>query len=152
MLSNSTAAATLTSNGEPTGLFAHTPEPLAENLTDLWRRRPPRGGLCRFSPKILTPISLAIVDEAGRYVGEEYTLALQARYMFETHPGPGRRQPLHLAMIDDLAGQPADPAASTVPCRRGQRRRHHETARLRLCGRGKRWCDRPARRRGPRQP
>jgi phosphomannomutase len=31
---------------------------------------------------------LAIVDENGTYIGEEYTLALAAMHMFAANPGP----------------------------------------------------------------
>lgn len=97
-------------NGEPTGLFAHTPEPLAENLTDLCDAVR-REGACAGFAQDPDADRLAIVDETGRYVGEEYTLALQARYMFETHPGPAAANLSTSRMIDDLA------AAAGGPCR-----------------------------------
>ncbi|GAG48224.1 unnamed protein product, partial [marine sediment metagenome] len=59
-------------NDEPTGMFAHSPEPTAENLT----------GLCEVVKSKQADIGfgqdpdadrLAIVDEAGTYIGEEYT-------------------------------------------------------------------------------
>lgn len=60
---------------DPSGLFSHTPEPTAENLT----------GLCKLAKKSKADIGfaqdpdadrLAIIDERGRYIGEEYTLVL----------------------------------------------------------------------------
>ncbi|GMU23906.1 MAG: phosphoglucosamine mutase [Phycisphaerae bacterium] len=97
-------------NGEPTGQFAHTPEPLAENLT----------GLCTAVREAGTHVGfaqdpdadrLAIVDEAGRYIGEEYTLALAGKYMFAVHPGPAAANLSTSRMIDDVA------AAAGGPCR-----------------------------------
>ncbi len=72
---------------EPTGRFDHPPEPTAENL----RRLGPRVvehqcelGFC------LDPDAdrLALLDHQGRYVGEEYTLALCAWHRLEQQPGP----------------------------------------------------------------
>ncbi|MFN0135928.1 MAG: phosphoglucosamine mutase, partial [Phycisphaerae bacterium] len=62
-------------NGEPTGEFAHTPEPIAENLTQLCdevRRHKAAIGFAQDPDAD----RLALVDENGRYIGEEYTLAL----------------------------------------------------------------------------
>ncbi|HYF16118.1 MAG TPA: hypothetical protein VD971_13700 [Phycisphaerales bacterium] len=66
--------------GEKAGLFPHPPEPTAENLSGA-------GGLsdavrserCSIG-FALDPDAdrLALVDETGRYIGEEYTLALSA--------------------------------------------------------------------------
>ncbi len=73
-------------NTEPTGLFAHTPEPTAENLTSL----------CDAVKKAHADIGfaqdpdadrLAIVDETGTYIGEEYTLALAAKLIFSRQTG-----------------------------------------------------------------
>jgi phosphomannomutase len=73
-------------NNEPTGNFAHTPEPLAENLT----------GLCDIVKKSKADVGfaqdpdadrLAIVDETGAYIGEEYTLALAAKLVFSRQAG-----------------------------------------------------------------
>ncbi|MCE2874196.1 MAG: phosphoglucosamine mutase [Planctomycetaceae bacterium] len=64
-------------NGEPTGLFAHTPEPTQANLTDLAAATAKGGFACGFAQDPDAD-RLAVVDEAGRYIGEEYTLALCA--------------------------------------------------------------------------
>jgi len=89
-------------NGEPTGLFAHTPEPTAENLT----------GLCEAVRMHKAQIGfaqdpdadrLAIVDETGHYIGEEYTLALGAKYLLKAHPGPIAANLSTSRMVDDLA-------------------------------------------------
>lgn len=91
-------------NAEPSGLFAHTPEPTADNLT----------GLCDVVRKNNAHVGfaqdpdadrLAIVDEKGTYIGEEYTLALAAKYMFKAHPGPIAANLSTSRMIDDLAAK-----------------------------------------------
>jgi phosphomannomutase len=73
--------------GTPDGRFEHVPEPIAENLT----------GLCDAVQRIGADVGfaqdpdadrLAIVDEAGRYIGEELTLALCADFVLATRKGP----------------------------------------------------------------
>lgn len=73
--------------GTPDGQFAHTPEPLEQNL----------GGLCDEVHRVGADIGfaqdpdadrLAIVDENGRYIGEELTLALCADFVLSRTPGP----------------------------------------------------------------
>lgn len=74
-------------NGEPTGEFAHLPEPIAENLTSLCdavRRRQAAAGFAQDPDAD----RLAIVDEHGAYIGEEYTLALAALSVLTRRPGP----------------------------------------------------------------
>lgn len=89
-------------NDEPTGLFAHAPEPLAENL----------GGLCEAVKGEKAAIGfaqdpdadrLAIVDEHGTYIGEEYTLALAAKYVLSERPGSVATNLSTSRMIDDVA-------------------------------------------------
>ncbi|MCK4293027.1 MAG: phosphoglucosamine mutase [Planctomycetes bacterium] len=89
-------------NDEPTGRFAHTPEPTAENLT----------GLCDAVKSERAEIGfaqdpdadrLAIVDEAGTYIGEEYTLALAAKYVFSKRTGKAATNLSTSRMIDDVA-------------------------------------------------
>lgn len=91
-------------NGEPTGRFAHTPEPLAENLTEL----------CDVTARAQADIGFAqdpdadrlvMVNEKGEFIGEEYTLALAARYFFAAHPGPAAANLSSSRMIDDLAAR-----------------------------------------------
>lgn len=89
-------------NDEPTGLFAHTPEPTRENLV----------GLCEAVAKYSADIGfaqdpdadrLAIVDENSRYIGEEYTLALAGRYVFGRGSGTAAANLSTSRMIDDVA-------------------------------------------------
>jgi phosphomannomutase len=61
--------------GEPTGQFEHAPEPTAENLAGVRQRvldAKADVGFCQDPDAD----RLAIIDENGRYIGEEYTLAL----------------------------------------------------------------------------
>lgn len=69
--------------GDDSGVFPHAPEPTAENLAGA-------GGLCDAVPGLKADIGfaqdpdgdrLAIIDEHGRFIGEEYTLALCAENM-----------------------------------------------------------------------
>ena len=74
-------------NGEPTGVFAHTPEPIAENLTQLCAAVRESGAAVGFAQDPDAD-RLAIVDEAGRYIGEEYTFALAAQAVLSRRRGP----------------------------------------------------------------
>ena len=91
-------------NDEPTGLFAHGPEPTAANLT----------GLCEAVSLGRADIGfaqdpdadrLAIVDENGTYIGEEYTLALAAKHVFSKRTGNAATNLSTSRMIDDVAGK-----------------------------------------------
>lgn len=62
-------------NAEPTGEFAHPPEPTAENLTQLCDAVRAAHAAVGFAQDPDAD-RLAIVDERGAYIGEEYTLAL----------------------------------------------------------------------------
>ncbi|MCJ7693712.1 MAG: phosphoglucosamine mutase [Sedimentisphaerales bacterium] len=89
-------------NDEPTGLFAHRPEPTARNLT----------GLCELVKKEQAEIGfaqdpdadrLAIVDENGTYIGEEYSLALAAKYLLSDKGGSVATNLSTSRMVDDIA-------------------------------------------------
>ena len=54
---------------------------------------------------------LAIVDENGAYIGEEYTLALAAMHLFITQPGPMSANLSTSRMIDVLAERAGEPCA-----------------------------------------
>ena len=89
-------------NDQPTGLFAHTPEPLAENLKDLCEIVKAEKADLGFA---LDPDGdrLAIVDENGTYIGEEYTLALAAKLVFSKQTGTAATNLSTSRMIDDIA-------------------------------------------------
>ncbi len=72
---------------EPTGRFAHGAEPVEANLYQLGPQVVENGchvGFC------LDPDAdrLALLDEGGQYLGEEYTLALCAWHRLAQQPGP----------------------------------------------------------------
>lgn len=88
-------------HAEPTGRFPHPPEPTAEHVADFCRE------VARYESDVAfvqdpDADRLAILDEQGRYVGEEYTLALCARQSV----GRGDVIAANLStsrMIDDIA-------------------------------------------------
>ena len=73
-------------NGEPTGIFAHTPEPLPENLTQL------KVAVIKEKADIGFAVDpdvdrCAIVDNTGTPIGEEYTLALAVKLVLSQKMG-----------------------------------------------------------------
>jgi phosphomannomutase len=73
--------------GKPDGLFSHPPEPTAENLKTVLAK------VCETKADIgfcQDPDAdrLAIINEAGHYIGEELTLALVADHVLRKTPGP----------------------------------------------------------------
>lgn len=89
-------------NIEPTGLFAHTPEPTAENLVSLCEQVKRHQADIGFAQDPDAD-RLAIVDEHGRYIGEEYSLALAAKYVFGKQTGTAAANLSTSRMIDDIA-------------------------------------------------
>lgn len=73
-------------NCEPNGKFAHTPEPIPENLTGIAEYMSAGGADVGF---VVDPDvdRLAIVCENGRMFGEEYTLVSVADYILSLTPG-----------------------------------------------------------------
>ncbi len=90
-------------NDQPTGLFAHTPEPTAENLADLGAVVKKHKADIGFAQDPDAD-RLAVIDETGRYIGEEYTLALAAKYIFGKKTGNAAANLSTSRMIDDIAG------------------------------------------------
>ncbi|MGD1915826.1 MAG: phosphoglucosamine mutase [Phycisphaerales bacterium] len=102
-------AEVITLNCSSSGVFPHTPEPTRENLSG-------SGGLCSVVPGVSADVGfaqdpdadrLAIIDETGRYIGEEYTLVLSALALLELEDDPTDTVLVaNLStsrMIDDLA-------------------------------------------------
>ena len=89
-------------NDEPTGLFAHAPEPIAENLKGLCEIVTTEGADIGFAQDPDAD-RLAIVDEKGSYIGEEYSLALSAKYIFSKKTGKAATNLSTSRMIDDVA-------------------------------------------------
>jgi phosphomannomutase len=69
------------------GLFGHEPEPTAENLRELCPHVRQSGADIGFA---LDPDAdrLALIDGAGRYIGEELTLALAVKFRLSRDRGP----------------------------------------------------------------
>ena len=89
-------------NDQPTGLFPHRPEPTAKNLTSLCKivkKEQPNVGFAQDPDAD----RLAIVDEAGTYIGEEYTLAFAVKYVLGKKKGPVATNLSTSRMIDDIA-------------------------------------------------
>jgi len=89
-------------NIEPTGLFAHPPEPTAENLASLCDAVKNAHADIGFAQDPDAD-RLAIVDETGTYIGEEYTLALAAKLIFSRQTGSAAANLSTSRMIDDIA-------------------------------------------------
>ena len=91
-------------NGEPTGQFAHLPEPIAENLTQLCRAVRETGSSVGFAQDPDAD-RLAIVDEHGNCIGEEYTLALATQLVLSRRPGPVAANLSTSRLVDVVAGR-----------------------------------------------
>ena len=89
-------------NGKPTGLFAHRPEPIAENVTELCKVVKDQGAAVGFAQDADAD-RLAIVDEKGNFIGEEYTLTLAAAFMLSHRKGAVATNLVTSRMIDDIA-------------------------------------------------
>ncbi|NLX06786.1 MAG: phosphoglucosamine mutase [Phycisphaerae bacterium] len=89
-------------NAEPTGRFAHTPEPIPENLTSLCQEVTRQGAQVGFAQDPDAD-RLALVDETGRCIGEEYTLALAAWAVLAHRAGPLATNLSTSRMVDDVA-------------------------------------------------
>lgn len=89
-------------NLEPTGVFGRGPEPVPENLADLGRTVRDSGAAVGLA---LDPDAdrLALVDETGRAIGEEYTLALACRHRLTQKRGPLAANLSTSRMMDDVA-------------------------------------------------
>ncbi|MBN2583055.1 MAG: phosphoglucosamine mutase [Planctomycetes bacterium] len=90
--------------GQPDGLFEHPPEPIVENLKRT----------CETVRAVGADIGLvqdpdadrlALIDERGRFISEEYTLALAAMYRLEQQAGPVAANLSTSRMIDDAAAR-----------------------------------------------
>ncbi len=91
-------------NLAPDGLFHRPPEPVAENLGelgDLVRRSGAAIGLAT-DPDV---DRLALVDDTGRAIGEDYTLALACRVVLRRHRGPVVANLSTSRIVDDLAAE-----------------------------------------------
>ncbi len=87
---------------EPDGQFAHTPEPTADNLA----------GVCKEVAASKAAVGfcqdpdadrLALIDELGRYVGEEFTLAVCLQHVLKSRRGPVVTNCSTSRMAEDIA-------------------------------------------------
>lgn len=84
------------------GKFLHEPEPIAANLTDVCPEVKKHGCDIGF---VLDPDSdrLALIDEAGRYIGEELTLALSVQFRLGQEKGPVVVNMSTSRVVEDIA-------------------------------------------------
>ena len=96
-------------NRDDSGVFPHAPEPTEENLRSLCAAVREHGAAVGFAQDPDAD-RLALIDEAGRYIGEEHTLVLAARALLGAM-GPAARGATLAAnlstsrMIDDAAAE-----------------------------------------------
>ncbi|MCE5302439.1 MAG: phosphoglucosamine mutase, partial [Planctomycetaceae bacterium] len=87
---------------EPDGQFAHPAEPTAENLAGVLTAVTDAGadvGFCQDPDAD----RLAVIDRSGRYVGEEYTLAMCVDHVLRERKGPIAANCASSRMAEDLA-------------------------------------------------
>lgn len=99
-------------NAEPNGEFAHRPEPVKDNLQQLCNAVREHGARVGFAQDPDAD-RLAVVDENGDYIGEEYTLALAAEAVLSRRRGPVAVNLSTSRMIDDVARQHGVPVYRT---------------------------------------
>jgi phosphomannomutase len=87
---------------EPDGQFAHTPEPTAENLAGICSAVTAAGAQIGFCQDPDAD-RLAVIDATGRYIGEEYTVALCAEHVLRHARGPIVTNCSSSRMTQDLA-------------------------------------------------
>lgn len=91
-------------NGQADGQFAHTPEPVRENLQQLCDAVAKHRAVVGFAQDPDAD-RLVIVDENGNFIGEEYTLALCVMNRLMKKKGPVVCNLSTSRMIDDLAAR-----------------------------------------------
>jgi phosphomannomutase len=89
---------------EADGTFVHEPEPVAANLTAICPRVAGAGASVGF---VLDPDAdrLALIDETGRYIGEELTLALAVLFRLRQERGPVVINMSTSRVVEDVARQ-----------------------------------------------
>lgn len=88
--------------GTADGQFAHRPEPTVDNLTGIAQEVASSEVVVGFCQDPDAD-RLALIDENGRYVGEEYTLAVCVDYILRQSPGPVVTNCSSSRMTEDLA-------------------------------------------------
>jgi phosphomannomutase len=102
MLLLTTLGCRLVPVGFETGVFEHPPEPLEENLREIAPLVPEEDADVGF---VLDPDAdrLALIDETGRYIGEELTLALAVLCRLRSERGPIVINMSTSRLVEDLA-------------------------------------------------
>jgi phosphomannomutase len=88
--------------GEPDGLFGHPAEPTRENLAEVlpfFQTEQLDIGFCQDPDAD----RLAVIDETGHYIGEEYTVSLCMDHVLRQNPGPVVTNCSTSRMTQDLA-------------------------------------------------
>jgi len=104
-------------DAEPTGRFTRSPEPTKENLEHVAAVVGQAEAAVGFAQDPDAD-RLAIIDQRGRYVGEEYTLGLAAVQILSTRPGAVVVNLSTSRVVDDVAGR--FPGASVIRCAVGE--------------------------------
>jgi phosphomannomutase len=89
---------------DPDGRFEHPPEPTTENLAGVLKKVPSLKadvGFCQDPDAD----RLAVIDEQGRYLGEEKTLAMSVDHLLRQKPGPIVTNCSTSRMSEDLANK-----------------------------------------------
>lgn len=89
-------------NATPDGQFPHEPEPTEKNLVGLANEVRKQRADVGFAQDPDAD-RLAIVDENGTYIGEEYSLALAAKLILSKKPGVTVANLSSSRMLDDIA-------------------------------------------------
>jgi phosphomannomutase len=89
-------------NAAPDGKFPHEPEPTEQNLTGLAAEVKRQRAAVGFAQDPDAD-RLAIIDDTGRYIGEEYSLALCAKWLLSKRPGIAVTNLSTSRMLDDIA-------------------------------------------------
>jgi phosphomannomutase len=112
---------------EADGFFQHEPEPIAAHLTDVCPRVAESGAHLGL---VLDPDAdrLALIDESGRYIGEELTLALAVLFRLGVERGPVVINMSTSRVVEDLA------ARFGVPCHRAAVGEANVVAKMREVG------------------
>jgi phosphomannomutase len=98
--------------GEPDGRYDHPPEPTQGHLRTLAAIVPAVGADVGFAQDPDAD-RLAIVDQEGRYIGEELTLALAAQRRLAQETGPVVLNLSTSRVVEDLAGRLGCPVLRT---------------------------------------
>ena len=98
--------------GEPDGLYDHPPEPTEANLRALAATIAGSGADVGFAQDPDAD-RLAIIDETGRYIGEELTLALAARHVLARTPGKVVINLSTSRVVEDVAAKYGCPVERT---------------------------------------